>query len=360
MVRPSARTLHALLHRDVGALQLLRHARAAHPVHGRADRRRRASDSTTSTAARSTASTPSSVYLIGAARRLDRRPLPRPLPRRARRRHASSPLGHFCMAFPTLPFFYLGLVLIVLGTGLLKPNVSTHRRHALPQRTIRAATPASRSSTWASTSARSSRRSSAAASARRSTGTAASAPPASAWCSASSSTRSGRSTSSRSSREADAPTSSQRAEARPNDAAHAGGRRSICACIDPLRLRAHLLGRLRAGRIEPESLRRPATRLTSSAGRIPSSWFQSVEPLFVIILARRSSHGSGSTRSPRASSPVEVHVRSLRARPRLSADRSGREYFAVAGNRVSPLWLVGLYFLHAVGELRSARSVSAP
>lgn len=34
-------------------------------------------------------------------------------------------LGHFTLAFPPLPFFYSGLALIVLGTGLLKPNVST-------------------------------------------------------------------------------------------------------------------------------------------------------------------------------------------------------------------------------------------
>jgi proton-dependent oligopeptide transporter, POT family len=33
--------------------------------------------------------------------------------------------GHFSMAFPSLQSFYLGLVLIVLGTGLLKPNIST-------------------------------------------------------------------------------------------------------------------------------------------------------------------------------------------------------------------------------------------
>ena len=32
--------------------------------------------------------------------------------------------GHFSMAVPTVPTFYLGLCLIVLGTGLLKPNVS--------------------------------------------------------------------------------------------------------------------------------------------------------------------------------------------------------------------------------------------
>ena len=33
--------------------------------------------------------------------------------------------GHFSMAVPGLPFFYFGLLLIVIGTGLLKPNVST-------------------------------------------------------------------------------------------------------------------------------------------------------------------------------------------------------------------------------------------
>jgi proton-dependent oligopeptide transporter, POT family len=34
-------------------------------------------------------------------------------------------LGHFSMAIPTLTTFFLGLLLIVLGTGMLKPNVST-------------------------------------------------------------------------------------------------------------------------------------------------------------------------------------------------------------------------------------------
>jgi len=34
-------------------------------------------------------------------------------------------LGHVTLAFPPLPFFYAGLGLIVIGTGLLKPNVST-------------------------------------------------------------------------------------------------------------------------------------------------------------------------------------------------------------------------------------------
>src|SRR5213593_3233155 len=34
-------------------------------------------------------------------------------------------VGHFTLAFKALPFFYSGLALIVIGTGLLKPNVST-------------------------------------------------------------------------------------------------------------------------------------------------------------------------------------------------------------------------------------------
>src|SRR5207244_1791213 len=34
-------------------------------------------------------------------------------------------LGHFTLAFKALTFFYTGLTLIVIGTGLLKPNVST-------------------------------------------------------------------------------------------------------------------------------------------------------------------------------------------------------------------------------------------
>jgi POT family proton-dependent oligopeptide transporter len=34
-------------------------------------------------------------------------------------------LGHVCLAIPAQPSFYLGLALIVVGTGLLKPNIST-------------------------------------------------------------------------------------------------------------------------------------------------------------------------------------------------------------------------------------------
>src|SRR5690348_1453141 len=33
-------------------------------------------------------------------------------------------VGHFILAIPGPNFFYLGLILVVIGTGLLKPNVS--------------------------------------------------------------------------------------------------------------------------------------------------------------------------------------------------------------------------------------------
>jgi POT family proton-dependent oligopeptide transporter len=37
--------------------------------------------------------------------------------------------GHICLALPTIATFYLGLALVCLGTGLLKPNVSTMVGH---------------------------------------------------------------------------------------------------------------------------------------------------------------------------------------------------------------------------------------
>src|SRR5687768_9316635 len=39
--------------------------------------------------------------------------------------------GHFALAFPSQTTFFLGLLLIVCGTGLLKPNVSTVDRKSV-------------------------------------------------------------------------------------------------------------------------------------------------------------------------------------------------------------------------------------
>jgi POT family proton-dependent oligopeptide transporter len=42
-------------------------------------------------------------------------------------------LGHFTMAFPSITTFYLGLFLIIMGTGLLKPNISSMVGNLYPQ-----------------------------------------------------------------------------------------------------------------------------------------------------------------------------------------------------------------------------------
>ncbi len=66
--------------------------------------------------------------------------------------------GHFSMALSSLATFYVGLFLIVIGTGSAQGQRQRDRRQALRAQATSAAMPASRSSTWASTSARSSRR----------------------------------------------------------------------------------------------------------------------------------------------------------------------------------------------------------
>ncbi len=45
--------------------------------------------------------------------------------------------GHFSLAFPAAGTFYLGLLLIVLGTGLLKPNISVMVGQLYAQRDVR-------------------------------------------------------------------------------------------------------------------------------------------------------------------------------------------------------------------------------
>lgn len=65
--------------------------------------------------------------------------------------------GHFSMAIPATETFYLGLVLIVIGTGLLKPNVSAIVGDLYPEGGG-VATLVFRFSIWASILARSSGR----------------------------------------------------------------------------------------------------------------------------------------------------------------------------------------------------------
>ena len=96
-----------------------------------------------------------------------------------------------------------------------------------------------------------------------------------------------------------------------------------------------------------------ATRLVVFSFTYPSSWFQSVEPLFVIIfspvfawiwlsLARKRREPS----SP-AKFTLGLFFLSLSFLLIVPAAR----YVQLHGQRVSPMWLIGLYFLQMVGEL---------
>ena len=96
-----------------------------------------------------------------------------------------------------------------------------------------------------------------------------------------------------------------------------------------------------------------ATRLVVLGFTYPSSWFQSVEPLFVIIfspvfawiwlsLARKR-------REP--SSPLKFTLGLFFLSLSFLLVVPAAKYFQQSGQRVSPMWLVGLYFLQMVGEL---------
>jgi POT family proton-dependent oligopeptide transporter len=96
-----------------------------------------------------------------------------------------------------------------------------------------------------------------------------------------------------------------------------------------------------------------ATRLTIFGFNYPSSWFQSVEPLFVILfspvfawiwlkLAR-------SQREP--SSPAKFTLGLFFLSLSFALIVPAAKAFQASNGRVSPMWLVGLYFLQMCGEL---------
>jgi proton-dependent oligopeptide transporter, POT family len=96
-----------------------------------------------------------------------------------------------------------------------------------------------------------------------------------------------------------------------------------------------------------------ATRLTVFGFEFPSSWFQSVEPLFVILfspvfawlwikLARK-----GVEPSSPAKFTLGLFFLSLSFALVIPAAR----LFQGSNDRVSPWWLIGLYFLQMIGEL---------
>ena len=93
------------------------------------------------------------------------------------------------------------------------------------------------------------------------------------------------------------------------------------------------------------------TRLSLFGYKFPSSWFQSVQPLFVIIFspvfaAMWLNMGRHEPASPTkfALGLLFVGLGFLLLVPAAAMAQAN-------GIRVSPMWLVGLYFLHTVGEL---------
>src|ERR1700682_2957568 len=94
-----------------------------------------------------------------------------------------------------------------------------------------------------------------------------------------------------------------------------------------------------------------ATRLTVFGFTYPSSWFQSVEPLFLIIFSpifawlwlRMGRH--------EPSSPAKFTLGLLFLSLSFGLIIPAAKAFEASHGRVSPMWLIGLYFLQMLGEL---------
>ena len=94
-----------------------------------------------------------------------------------------------------------------------------------------------------------------------------------------------------------------------------------------------------------------ATRLTVFGWGYPSSWFQSVEPLFVIIFSPVFAWIWISLASREPSSPTKFTLGLLFLSLSFLLVVPAARSFEHSGARVSPMWLIGLYFLQMVGEL---------
>jgi POT family proton-dependent oligopeptide transporter len=96
-----------------------------------------------------------------------------------------------------------------------------------------------------------------------------------------------------------------------------------------------------------------ATRLTVMGFSYPSSWFQSVEPLFVIIFSGIFAviwlRMARANREP--SSPTKFTLGLVFLSLSFLLIVPAARIFESSNQRVSPMWLVGLYFLQMVGEL---------
>jgi proton-dependent oligopeptide transporter, POT family len=265
--------------------------------------------------------------------------------------------GHFSMAIPGLPFFFTGLGLIVIGTGLLKPNVSSMVGSLYARDDDRRDAGFSMFYMGINLGAFI-------------------APLICGWLGQSASWHlgfgaagvgmvigliqyvAGRKYLTPVSQEnvgrASARPADGRAEAHPTSAKLTGTDWARIGAIGILTLFALLFwaGFEQAGSSLTLFADR-ATRLSVFDWEFPSSWFQSVEPMFVILfspifaalwlgLARK-----GKEPSSPAKFTLGLFFLSLSFALVIPAAKA----FESSGGRVSPWWLIGLYFLQMVGEL---------
>ena len=94
-----------------------------------------------------------------------------------------------------------------------------------------------------------------------------------------------------------------------------------------------------------------ATRLTVAGHSYPSSWFQSVEPLFVIIFAPIFAWMWIRLGRREPSSPVKFTLGLILLSLSFLLIVPAAHLFESSHQRVSPMWLMGLYFLQMAGEL---------
>jgi proton-dependent oligopeptide transporter, POT family len=94
-----------------------------------------------------------------------------------------------------------------------------------------------------------------------------------------------------------------------------------------------------------------ATSLTILGFNYPSSWFQSVEPLFIIIFAPIFAVIWVRMGSREPSSPVKFTLGLIFLSLSFALIVPAAHIFERTSQRVSPWWLIGLYFLQMVGEL---------
>jgi proton-dependent oligopeptide transporter, POT family len=94
-----------------------------------------------------------------------------------------------------------------------------------------------------------------------------------------------------------------------------------------------------------------ATRTTVLGWGFPSSWFQSVQPLFIILLAPVFAALWVRMGPKEPSSPAKFVYGLLFVGFGFLVLVPAARIFEATGSRVSPMWLIVLYFLHTLGEL---------